>query len=146
VPARAAQPAARAPPRGRLSGVTVLCLDNDLAILDGMEHLLGGWGCRVLKAPDLTAAMGVVARADTLPNGLLVDYHLDDGNGIAAIGALRRRFGAELAAILITADRSPRVRADARANDIQVLNKPLKPAALRALLTQWRVQRVAAAE
>jgi hypothetical protein len=38
------------------------------------------------------------------------------------------------------------VREDARANDIQVLNKPLKPAALRALLTQWRVQRVAAAE
>jgi len=25
-----------------------------------------------------------------------------------------------------------------------VLNKPLKPASLRALITQWRVQRVAA--
>jgi hypothetical protein len=59
---------------------------------------------------------------------------------------LRRRFGAELTAILITADRSPLVRQDARENGIQVLNKPLKPAALRALLTQWRVQRVAAAE
>ena len=80
------------------------------------------------------------------PDGLLVDYHLDNGNGIAAISELRRRFGAELTAILITADRSPRVRGDARANGIQVLNKPLKPAALRALLTQWRVQRVAAAE
>jgi hypothetical protein len=38
------------------------------------------------------------------------------------------------------------VREEARANDIQVLHKPLKPAALRALLAQWRVQRVAAAE
>ena len=27
-----------------------------------------------------------------------------------------------------------------------LLNKPVKPAALRALLTQWRMQRVAAAE
>jgi len=27
-----------------------------------------------------------------------------------------------------------------------VLNKPVKPAALRALLTQWRMQRLAAAE
>jgi len=27
-----------------------------------------------------------------------------------------------------------------------VLNKPVKPAALRALLTQWRMQRVVAAE
>jgi CheY-like chemotaxis protein len=109
-----------------------------------MEQLLGGWGCAVLKAPNLTAAMGVIARSGALPDGLLVDYHLDDGDGIAAIGRLRDRFGADLAAILITADRSPRVRADARANHIQVLNKPLKPAALRALLTQWRVQRVAA--
>jgi hypothetical protein len=38
------------------------------------------------------------------------------------------------------------VREEARARGIQLLNKPLKPAALRALLTQWRVQRVAAAE
>jgi hypothetical protein len=38
------------------------------------------------------------------------------------------------------------VREDARANDIQLLNKPVKPAALRALLTQWRMHRVVAAE
>ena len=101
--------------------------------------------CQVLKAPDLAAAVAAIAEAKVSPDGLLVDYHLDNGNGIAAITELRRRFGTELTAILITADRSPRVRADARANGIQVLNKPLKPAALRALLTQWRVQRVAAA-
>jgi hypothetical protein len=38
------------------------------------------------------------------------------------------------------------VRDNARAHDIQVLNKPVKPAALRALMAQWRMQRVAAAE
>jgi len=38
------------------------------------------------------------------------------------------------------------VREAANAQDIQLLNKPIKPAALRALLAQWRVQRVAAAE
>jgi hypothetical protein len=52
----------------------------------------------------------------------------------------------DLPAILITADRSPRVRAEARAENIQVLHKPIKPAALRAMLAQWRVLRVAAAE
>jgi CheY-like chemotaxis protein len=87
-----------------------------------------------------------VAVAKLSPDGLLVDYHLDEGNGIAAIAELRRRFGADLTAILITADRSPHVREEARANGIQLLNKPIKPAALRALLTQWRMQRVAAAE
>ena len=54
-------------------------------------------------------------RPRSAPNGLLVDYHLDDGNGIEAIAALRRRFGADLPAILITADRSPQVREEARA-------------------------------
>jgi CheY-like chemotaxis protein len=127
-------------------GMVVLCIDNEPKILDGMETLLSGWGCRVLKASRLEAAIAAVTEARLSPDGLLVDYHLDDGHGIDAIAELRRRFGAELTAILITADRSPRVREDARAQGIQVINKPLKPAALRALLTQWRVQRVAAAE
>ncbi len=146
IPASQHQRVAHEVDRVQLSGITVLCIDNELAILDGMEALLGGWGCRVLKAPDLDAAIAVIAESKVTPDGLLVDYHLDDGNGIEAIVELRRRFGADLTAILITADRSPHVREDARANGVQVLNKPLKPAALRALLTQWRMQRVAAAE
>ena len=57
------------------------------------------------------------------------------------------RFGADLPAILITADRSPHVREEARTRaSIQLLNKPVKPAALRALLAQWRVAARAAAE
>jgi hypothetical protein len=59
---------------------------------------------------------------------------------------LRRRFGNELPAILITADRNLDVRSAARVHNIQVLYKPIKPASLRALLAQWQVQRVAAAE
>ena len=146
IPLRQHQRVVREVDRVQLSGITVLCIDNDLTILDGMETLLGGWGCRVFKAPDLAAAIAVMAEADASPDGLLVDYHLDDGDGITAIKELRRRFGADLTAILITADRSPHVREDARANDIQLLNKPVKPAALRALLTQWRMHRVVAAE
>jgi hypothetical protein len=48
-------------------------------------------------------------------------------------------------AILITADRSPHVRAAAREENIAVLNKPVKPASLRALLGQWRTQQMEAA-
>jgi CheY-like chemotaxis protein len=111
-----------------------------------MEALLGGWGCRVLKAADLPSAVTTVTEAQVSLMGLLVDYHLDQGHGLDAIVELRRRFGADLSAILITADRSPHVRDEARAHDVQVLNKPVKPAALRALMAQWRVQRAAAAE
>jgi Na+/proline symporter/signal transduction histidine kinase len=130
----------------RFSGMTVLCVDNELSILDGMEMLLGGWGCRVLKATTLDEAINTVVQAKISPDGLLVDYHLGAANGINAIRELRRRFGADLTAILITADRSPHLREEARADDVQVLHKPLKPAALRALLSQWSVQRASAAE
>jgi Na+/proline symporter/signal transduction histidine kinase len=131
--------------RSQLAGTAALCIDNEPSVLDGMATLLRGWGCEVIKAPSLATALAAIAEGQTIPNGLLVDYHLDEGNGIEAIVALRRRCG-ELPAILITADRSPAVRDQARAEGIQVLHKPIKPAALRALLAQWRVLRVAAAE
>ena len=130
---------------GQLVGIAALCIDNEPSVLDGMETLLRGWGCDVLKAPSLALALTAISESSTIPNGLLVDYHLDQGNGIEAIIALRRRFG-EMPAILITADRSPDVRELARSEGVQILHKPLKPAALRALLAQWRVLRVAAAE
>ena len=129
----------------QLAGTTALCIDNEPSVLDGMETLLHGWGCDVIKAPDLDVALAAIAEGGVMPNGLLVDYHLDHGNGIEAIIALRALCG-DLPAILLTADRSPVVRELARAEGIQVLHKPIKPAALRALLAQWRVLRVAAAE
>jgi CheY-like chemotaxis protein len=110
-----------------------------------METLLTSWGCTVLKAPGLDEALAAVEASDVLPTGLLVDYHLDGGNGIDAIAGLRERCG-DIPAIMITADRTVAVREQARALDIQLLHKPVKPAALRALLAQWRVLRVAAAE
>jgi CheY-like chemotaxis protein len=141
----------RALPRldvGRLDGTVVLCIDNERAILDGMETLLGGWGCRILKAADLAEALAAVNASGLEPDGLLVDYHLDGGNGVGAIAELRRRLGRQnghdLPAIVITADRSLHVREEVRTEGAHLLNKPIKPASLRALITQWRVQRIAA--
>ncbi|HME28282.1 MAG TPA: PAS domain-containing hybrid sensor histidine kinase/response regulator [Pseudolabrys sp.] len=131
---------------GQLAGITALCIDNEPSVLDGMETLLRSWGCEVIKAPDLGTALGSISQSPLMPNGLLVDYHLDNGNGIEVIFELRRRYG-DLPAILITADRSPSVREQARVEGIQVLHKPIKPAALRALLAQWRlIMATAAAE
>jgi CheY-like chemotaxis protein len=143
----AAAPKLRALPRldvGRLDGTVVLCIDNERAILDGMDTLLGGWGCRTLKAADLAEALAAIATSGIEPDGLVVDYHLDGGNGVAAIAELRRRLGRHVPAIVITADRSLHVRDETRAEAAHLLHKPVKPASLRALITQWRVQRIAA--
>ena len=106
---------------GQLAGIAVLCIDNDPQILDGMQTLLQGWGCRVLVAPDLASARAAIDKGRVTLSGLLVDYHLDEGNGIDAIVALRRHIGSHLPAILITADRSPHVREEARLRDVPVL-------------------------
>jgi len=129
-----------------MSGTLIVCIENDRAILDGMKTLLTGWDAKVIAAVDPVAAAEAIATTDERVTGLLVDYHLDRGNGIAAIRDIRQRFGEGIPAILITADRSPHVRDAAREDGIVVLNKPLKPAALRALLGQWRAQQVVAAE
>jgi signal transduction histidine kinase len=132
------------PPATPLEGVVVLCIENEPQVLAGMESLLTGWGCQVLAAPDLAGALAAIRESGLRPDALLVDYHLDEGNGIDAIVALRLQLRGEIPAALVTADRSPAVRDGARTKDIQVFNKPVKPAAMRAFLAQWRVLRPAA--
>lgn len=126
-----------------LSGLVVLAVDNEPRILEGMAALLKGWGCDVYTAPSAREALAVMKEARRAPHILLVDYHLDEGaTGIEAAVQLRWRFGSELPAILITADRSPEVRAEAAEKSIDMLNKPLKPAQLRARLAQLRAQQI----
>jgi signal transduction histidine kinase len=129
-----------------IAGARIVCIENDLAILDGMKTLLTAWDAEVIAVTDPETAMEAIEAAGGRITGLLVDYHLDRGNGVAAIRDIRHRFGENLPAILITADRSPHVRAAAREEKIAVLNKPVKPASLRALLGQWRTQQMVAAE
>lgn len=131
-------------PAAPLSGLRVLCIDNEPAILDGMKTLLSGWGCDVLTAGSLAEAHQALKQERASPDVIIADYHLDDGNGIDAVVALRWKLGAETPAVLVTADRTPAVRDAAGEKGIQVMNKPVKPAALRAYLAQWTTARAAA--
>src|SRR5436305_10531350 len=67
---------------GQLAGMKVLCVDNDRSVLDGMQTLLAGWGCDVIKATDLAGAQQAVRASQARPAGLLIDYHLDRDNGL----------------------------------------------------------------
>jgi signal transduction histidine kinase len=138
---------ARAPIAGDrhlpLHGMRVIAIDNEPRILDGLQALLTGWGCSVSLASNLQEAIEALDLAGP-PDAVLADYHLDDGDGLACIVALRQRFGEDLPALLITADRSLEVRDSAVLQNVRLLNKPVRPAALRALLSQWRVLQRAA--
>ncbi|MGQ4275154.1 hybrid sensor histidine kinase/response regulator [Terrihabitans sp. B22-R8] len=129
-----------------LTGTRVLCIDNEVAIIEGMRILLTGWGCHVEDARDLDQALRVLNAAAAPPDVIIADYHLDHGNGVEAVREIRKHLGLNIPAVLATADRSSAVREAAQRDGLTVLHKPVRPASLRAMLAQFRLARTAAAE
>ncbi|MDH0894460.1 MULTISPECIES: NahK/ErcS family hybrid sensor histidine kinase/response regulator [unclassified Pseudomonas] len=118
-----------------LPGHRLLVVDNEQSILDSMAALLGQWGCEVLTARDLNQALAVLD--GKAPDVLLIDYHLDNGViGCEVVEALRACFDPQLPVVMITADRSEQCQSAAQRKAIPLLNKPLKPGKLRAVLSQ----------
>jgi Na+/proline symporter/signal transduction histidine kinase/CheY-like chemotaxis protein len=129
----------------QIDGMLICCIDNEPAILDGMRLLLERWNCKVITAPDQKVAEEKI-RESGIPDVVLIDYHLDDGTGLEAVVKMRWKLGEDLPFILITADRSIEVRTMAEERNVLILNKPVKPAALRALLTKFKPASRTAAE
>jgi signal transduction histidine kinase len=113
----------------------ILCVDNERAILEAMEGLLVHWGCDVRSALSLKQIDRERLLEGWYPDLVLMDYHLDQTSGLDAIEWLRHNLGGHLPAALVTADRSPAVRALAEERGIAVVTKPVKPAALRATIS-----------
>lgn len=129
---------------GQLTGTTVLCIDNEPAILEGMAALLEEWGCEVATAQNFDDANVYLNGAFGLPDLILADYHLDSTTGIEVYDTLISTLKKSIPGILITADRSEEVKLLAENAGLVVLNKPVKPAALRALVSQNKRRAMAA--
>lgn len=137
VAARPAETPRRRSPATDLAGRLVLCVDNDHAILTATRLLLEGWGCTVLAATDAAGAKEALQPVGRAPDMVLLDYHLAGvETGLVVLDALEAAVGHPLAAALVTADRTDALKAAARTRGLPLLHKPLKPAALRALLVQ----------
>ena len=125
----------RTSPVGLPSTLHVLCLDNDGAILDGMLALLTRWGVGCDIARNVDEAHKAILQQR--PDLILADYHLDDPiDGLEALDLLRRACSPPAPGALITADASPELKSQARDRGYALLRKPVKPAALRALIAQ----------
>jgi Na+/proline symporter/signal transduction histidine kinase len=129
-----------------LNGTTILCIDNEHEILDGMHGLLSKWGAQALTANNSETALehlrGLNGNGGQLPSMLVVDYHLDDDvTGIQVVRELREHAGKSIPAIIVTADHSDPVRNAVREAGYALLHKPLKPAALRALMSRMLSRR-----
>lgn len=135
---RAPQPVPRAQelPGDPLPGRRVLVVDNEPDIQSSMQALLTQWGCEVRIAAGLDEARAQLAGWPV--ELLLVDYHLDEGaNGCDLIRHLREELGEQLPAVMITAERSEQCRRGLHERAIPLLNKPVRPGKLRAVLSQF---------
>ena len=150
VPIAAALPAViasrprRIQPPALTGAFSVLVIDNEKPILEGMRLLLGGWGNTVHTAASGAEALAALTAADGKIDMILADFHLAKEDGIAVIRTLRTRARRLIPAVLITADRSPAVADLALAHDVHLLRKPVKPAALRAAMSHAAIRSAAA--
>lgn len=123
-----------------LRDLHVLCIDNDAKILQGMQALLTNWQCQVTAAASLDDAVAKLNGQQ--PDIMLADYQLDDDkNGLDAMDAIRGTSNKDLPGILITGYLGEEVKEDALQRGYQILYKPVKPAALRALVNKQLKQR-----
>src|SRR5699024_4119205 len=76
----------------------------------------------------------------------VVDYDLGSAqpSGLAVIEQLQHEYG--MACVLMTADRDPGVRQQARKLGVAILYKPLAPAKLRAVLAHIHSRRQSASQ
>jgi len=116
------------------SDIKVLCIDNDPEILIGMEALLSNWGCDIICCHSMVE-VGQIPN-EFFADIILADYHLDSGEtGIDLLNSLRSKWGNHLPCIIISADHTEAVKKEAGAFGYKFLRKPVKSAALRALIS-----------
>jgi Na+/proline symporter/signal transduction histidine kinase/CheY-like chemotaxis protein len=123
----------------QLNGFRVLVIDNEASILQGMQSMLGLWGCEVYCVANAEQALKLVATMPTesWPQLILADYHLDQGLlGTDVIIQVRHAMGQDAPAIVITADRSNEMKKLIKQLGFGLIHKPLKPAILRKLINR----------
>jgi signal transduction histidine kinase/ActR/RegA family two-component response regulator len=141
IPAPAAAQSA-APQTCTLAGMRILVIDDESDILAATGAQLRSWQCDVLAAESLEQALERMEARAWIPDGVISDLRLGHGrNGIEVLDCLRDRHGAELRCVLVTGDTGTGQLQAVRQSGYAVLHKPVRPAKLRALLSQWAAER-----
>ncbi|MDB5972670.1 MAG: histidine kinase [Hydrocarboniphaga sp.] len=130
------QPASRASaePGSALQNRRIWCIDDDARVREATRTLLEAWGCAVTLAGSMEEAL-VLAASRPPPELVLLDYRLGAGTGAELMPKLFERWRQRPPVIVISAERETASQA-ASENGWGFLPKPVKPAALRALMRQ----------
>ncbi|MHC1550083.1 hybrid sensor histidine kinase/response regulator [Phyllobacterium sp. K27] len=130
-------------PTSTLANMRILCIDDNADSLAGLEELLNAWGCTTVGFRTGKAVNEYCFENPMPPDAILADYNLAEENGLDLIQSAREHYGKDIDAALITADRSEEVQHRTAALGVSLINKPVRPAILRALLSHFH-QNIAA--
>jgi two-component system, sensor histidine kinase len=137
-------PAAERPARGEpiarqlpesamidLTGLKILVVDDEEAIVAAMKALLENWGCEVQEGASMASAVAALDAIGERPDLLIVDFRLRNGEtGIAIARMCAERYG-RVPTILITGDTAPDRLREAMESGLALMHKPVNADALR---------------
>ena len=122
-----------APRTMNLRGQRILVIDDEAAILEGMDWLLQSWGCETRTAESADQALRHLDDGYA-PDLVIADLRLREGkSGIEAIRSIRKRYLGRCApsALLITGESCPQRLREAARMKLPMLCKPVSPAQLQ---------------
>jgi GAF domain-containing protein/anti-sigma regulatory factor (Ser/Thr protein kinase) len=127
----------QAVPIDPVRGKSIVVVDDDPLVLDGMGGILRNWGCTVVAGESLEAVLASMDEKSRTPDLIISDYRLaGKSTGIDVVIRLRERFGSNVPAFLISGDTAPERLRDASEQGFHLLHKPVPPMQLRAMLNQ----------
>lgn len=113
-------------PDNDMRGFTVVVIDDDIDILDGMKTLLITYGCEAITAESVDEAIEKLTRDDIVPSMIVADYRLQAGQkGDEAIEKIREEFNSDIPAVIVTGDTSASRLKAATASGFRLLHKPV---------------------
>ena len=121
-----------------LQGLRVLLLEADDALRATLAGLLVSWGCDVLAQAGWEPALLQLQEQGFAPGVLLCDAGLAGPSVGAVVEAVRQQCGQPIPACLFGGPADAALRAQWQEQGLVVLDKPVRPAKLRAWLRRVR--------
>ena len=121
-----------------IADLSVLVIDDEKSVLEGMRSILTGWGCPFVMAESADEAVTMIAELDFVPSIIFSDYRLrENKTGIEAIEAVYEELNRNVPAVVITGDTSPKLLKEVASSGFHLLHKPVTPDEFNQALVAW---------
>jgi DNA-binding NtrC family response regulator len=119
------------------AGALVLVIDDDEVLLNSTSALLSRWGCRVLTARSGKQAHAAMAGDPERVDLVVSELRLaTDETGTSVISELRQAYGRDLAAMIVTGDRTLVTSREVKRHGLMLLYKPVPVNRLKSMMAK----------